>query len=76
MSERLIRSSADMVALFGDRIRELGLSHREIDDLAGFGEGYTSKIMCGDRQPGARTIERMCRVLKVAFVPTVVVDAQ
>jgi hypothetical protein len=76
MSERLIRSAADMVALFGARAKELGLSHREIDELAGLGDGHFSKLMCGDRKPGGRTIERICSALDLAFAPIILSAAQ
>jgi hypothetical protein len=76
MTERLIRSSADMVELFAARARELGLSHREVDQKAGLGDGHFSKIMCGDRKPGALTIERLCRAFDIAFAPIVVGTAR
>jgi hypothetical protein len=76
MSNRLIRSSADMVALFAARAKDLGLSHREIDEIAGLGDGHFSKIMCGDRKPGALTIERIWGALQLAFVPIVIGAAQ
>jgi hypothetical protein len=72
MTGRLIRTSADMVALFAARAKELGLSHREVDELAGLGDGHFSKIMCGDRKPGALTVEGICGALQLAFVPIVV----
>ena len=75
MTGRLIRTSVDWIVVFRERIAELGLSHREVDELAGFGEGYTSKILCGDRKPGALTIERLSGALKLAFAPIVVSDA-
>jgi transcriptional regulator with XRE-family HTH domain len=71
MTERLIRSSADMVALFAARAKDLGLSHREVDERAGLGDGHFSQVMCGDRNPGALTIERICGALQLAFVPIV-----
>lgn len=69
MTGGLIKTAADMVALFGARAKELGLAHREVDEIAGLGEGYFSKLMCGARKPGAVTIERICGALQLAFVP-------
>jgi len=71
MTDRLVRTSADMVALWRDRIAELGLTHREVDHLAGWADGYCSKIMSGMRKPGAVTIGRMSAALAMAFVPIV-----
>jgi hypothetical protein len=71
MTDRMVRSSADMVAIWRDRIEDLGLTHREVDHLAGWGEGYCSKILSSMKRPGALTIERMCGALAMAFVPIV-----
>jgi hypothetical protein len=75
MPERLIRTSADMVALFDQRARQLGLSHLEVDARAGLASGYFSKIVCGMKRPGALTIERVAAALKLGFVPITIVDA-
>ncbi len=69
MADRLIRTSADMVALFGRRARELGLTHLEVDARAGLSEGHFSKVMCGLRAPSLQTIERLCGGLDIAFAP-------
>ncbi len=74
MSERLIRSSADWAVVFRARIVELGLSHLDVDQLAGLPDGYCNKILNAKKRPGARTIERLCGALAIAFVP--VVDAE
>jgi hypothetical protein len=63
MSDRLIRSPADWMAIWRARIAELGWTHREVDFRAGWGEGYCSKLLCGDREPTATTISRMNRTL-------------
>src|SRR5437763_16262511 len=76
MSDRLIRTAADMVELFVARAKTLGLAHREIDERAGLGDGYFSKVACGDRKPGALTIERICGALALGFVPFVLGTAQ
>jgi hypothetical protein len=76
MNDRLVRTAADMVALFVARAAELGFSHREVDEIAGLGDGYFSKVACGDRKPGALTIERICGALGLAFVPFAIGAAQ
>jgi hypothetical protein len=67
MTEHPIQSSA-WIAVFRARIRELGLTHREVDFRAGWAENYCSKILCGMKNPKAATIERMCSVLKLKLV--------
>jgi transcriptional regulator with XRE-family HTH domain len=69
----LIRSSADWIPVFRSRIAELGLSHLDVDGLAGLSEGHTSKILCGLRKPTADTIARLCGAL--GLVQTVTRDA-
>ena len=71
MSERLIRSSADMVAIFRARIATLGLNCRDVDAMSGLPDGYTNKILNGRKKPGAVTIERLCGALALAFAPVV-----
>jgi len=74
MSDGLIRSSADWAAVFRARITELGLSHFDVDQIAGMQNGYCNKILNAKKRPGAVTIERMCGALALAFKP--VVDAE
>lgn len=69
MSERPIKTAADWIALFGRRARELGLTHLEVDDRAGLGDGHFGKLMCGARTPSLQTIERLCSALDLAFMP-------
>jgi hypothetical protein len=69
MSDHLIRISTDWAAVFRARAAELGLSHFEIDQRADLPLGYTNKIVNGKKKPGAVTIERLCRALKLAFKP-------
>ncbi|WP_156179948.1 hypothetical protein [Bradyrhizobium sp. LTSPM299] len=71
MTGRLIRSAADWAAVFRDRISELGLSHLEVDHIAGLPDGYTNKIVNAKKRPGARTIERYCDALAIAIRPEV-----
>lgn len=71
-----VSTAPGFVAVFVERARELGLSHREVDERAEIGEGYFSKIACGDRRPTAATIEKLCAALQVEFLPRVTVAAQ
>lgn len=63
MSDGLIGSAADWIAIWRGAIAERGWTHREVDFRAGWGEGYCSKLLCGDREPTATTISRMNRAL-------------
>jgi hypothetical protein len=75
MTEVLIRTSADWIAVFRSRIRELGLTHLEVDARAGLSEGHCSKIMCGmKKDPSWPTIEKLCRALDL--VPIVRSDGR
>jgi hypothetical protein len=67
MSEGLTGTRADWIAIWRARIAELGWTHREVDFRAGWGEGYCSKLLCGDREPTATTIARMNRVLGITL---------
>jgi hypothetical protein len=71
MTECLIRTSADMVAIIRARIEELGLSHFEVDQISGSPLGYTNKILNSKKRPGAKAIERLWRALALAFMPVV-----
>jgi len=76
MTERLIRTAADMIALFGERAKQLGLTHLEVDARAGLSDGHFSKLLCGLRTPSLQTIERLCGALDLAFVPIVSADGR
>jgi transcriptional regulator with XRE-family HTH domain len=65
MTERLILTS-DWIAMFRARIKQLGLTHLEVDARAGLSEGHTGKVLCGTRVPSLLTIERLCRALDLA----------
>jgi hypothetical protein len=68
MTDHLIRTAADWIAVFRARIAELELTHREVDDLAGLSEGHTSKILCGERKASGETTVRLCGALALAQV--------
>jgi hypothetical protein len=63
VSDGLIRAPADWIAIWRAAITDHGWTHREVDFRAGWGEGYCSKLLCGDREPTATTILRMNRAL-------------
>jgi len=63
MTERLIRSAADWIAVWRARMAELGLTCLEADARAGLSEGHTSKILCGLRKPSGETRDRLCTAL-------------
>src|SRR5665213_851800 len=65
----VIKLAADWAGFFRTRIAELGLSAFEVDQRAGLADGYTSKILNGKKLPGAFTIERLCRELKISLRP-------
>jgi hypothetical protein len=67
MTENLIRTAADWAPVFRARIRELGLTHLEVDHRAGIADGLTSKILCGMKQPRGDTLMRMCGALGIAL---------
>jgi hypothetical protein len=76
MMSRLVRSSADWAVVFRARIMELGLSDFVVDQIAGLPAGYCNKILNAKKRPGAKTIERLCGALALAFVPIVDADRE
>jgi hypothetical protein len=65
----LIQSADDWRPLWRARIEQLSLTHREIDHLAGWGEGYCSTLMCGMKAPTTKTIARMNDALALRLRP-------
>lgn len=65
---KLLRSQADMLDAYRDRIRELGLAHATVDSISGLPDGYTGKLMCGMKNPGPKAHELLCGALGIAFV--------
>lgn len=49
---KLLRTEAEMVQAYRDRIRELGLAHSTVDAISGLPDGYTSKLMCDPPMKG------------------------
>jgi hypothetical protein len=65
MSDGLTGEPMEWIALWRAAMVAQDLTHREVDDLAGLGEGYVSKLLCGAREPTAATIARMNRALRI-----------
>jgi Helix-turn-helix len=76
MTEHLIRSAADWAEIFRRRIAELGLSHLDVDQIAGLADGYCNKILNAKKRPGAKTIARLCDALALGFSPVVDVERE
>jgi hypothetical protein len=68
MTDGLTCSPAELIALWRSTMTAQGLTHREVDFRAGWGEGYCSKLLCGDREPTATTISRMNQALGIRLV--------
>jgi Helix-turn-helix domain len=56
-------------AMFRNRARELGLTHREVDELAEIADGYFSKVCAGRKIPGGDVILRICNALRIELRP-------
>jgi transcriptional regulator with XRE-family HTH domain len=69
MTQVMTGSQAELIALWREVLTARGWSHRELDDRAGLGEGYTSKILCGLRTPSAPTIARINQALGITLQP-------
>lgn len=76
MTERLVRTAADMMALFKSRVAVLGWTHIEVEFRAGLAAGHWSKLCNGDRTPSLQTFEKLCRALDLGFMSTVVETAR
>jgi DNA-binding phage protein len=75
MTGGLHGSAADWIATWRAAIAVRGWTHREVDFRAGLGEGYCSKLLCGDREPTATTISRMNNALGIRLRLEVETDA-
>ncbi len=58
-----IRTSDDLIAVLRARRMDLGLSHLDVDDLAGLQDGYTGKIECGTRGLSMQTLAALLGAL-------------
>lgn len=64
-----VTCASDWAALFRKRAIELGLTHREVDELAKLAPGYFSKIAAGMKVPGGDRIVRICAALQIEIHP-------
>ena len=64
----MLRTDDDLLEAYRARIRELGITHQTVDAIAGWADGWTSKIMCGMKRPGPKTRETLNQTLGMAFV--------
>ena len=64
----LLRTDDDVLEAYRARIRELGITHSTVDSIAGWADGWTSKIMCGMKKPGQKTRDTLNQTLGMAFV--------
>jgi len=71
MTAKLIRSMPDLVQAIRARIEEIGLTYGSVDELAGLADGYTAKILCGMKNPGAKVLNKLCDKLAIGFVPVI-----
>jgi hypothetical protein len=66
MTERRPISLADWRTLCRAAMADRGLGMREVDELAGLGEGYMAKLMCGQvKAPTWPTVERVNGALRI-----------
>lgn len=71
MPDPMIRDVDDMVKAWRARIHEIGVTHQTVDFIAGWADGYCSKLLCGMRKPGPQTIALMNAALAIGFRPLV-----
>jgi predicted transcriptional regulator len=71
MSDGVTRPATDLVAVIRARIHQLGLSHSEVDHLAGLAQGHTNKILNGKKKPRTDTLANLFGALALVFEPHV-----
>ena len=65
----MIGTMAEWIAVWRSAMAAQDLTCRVLDDLAGLGEGYMAKILCGQvREATAATISKINRALGIRFV--------
>jgi transcriptional regulator with XRE-family HTH domain len=71
MTERLIRISGDCARVLRAEIAARGLTQLDVDHLAGLGQGHTSKILNGKKNPTVETLVSILEALDLdlAFAP-------
>lgn len=73
---KLLRTQAEMVEAYRQRIRELNISYATVDAISGLPDGYTAKLMGPNpiKRLGEKAIEGLNGALGIGF--TVTVDAE
>ncbi|MET4345513.1 hypothetical protein ABIC07_005015 [Bradyrhizobium sp. RT9a] len=68
-----VRSMPDIVQVFRERIRALGITYATVDSIAGIADGLTAKMLSEPPQKamGARTMVLIAGALGICFVPIV-----
>jgi transcriptional regulator with XRE-family HTH domain len=74
--ERLIRISGDCARALRAEIEARGLTQLDVDHQAGLGQGHTSKILNGKKNPTVETLVSILDVLDLdlAFAPRETVE--
>jgi transcriptional regulator with XRE-family HTH domain len=65
MTERLIRISGDCARALRAEILARGLTQLDVDHRAGLGQGHTSKILNGKKNPTVETLVSILDVLNL-----------
>lgn len=68
MARTPIKEYADLRRAIADRIKDCGLSHLEMDSVAGFCDGYTGKLMCNMRSFGEMSLPTALDALGLELV--------
>jgi hypothetical protein len=63
-----VQSYSELRSAFAVRQRELGLTHLEVDDIAGLQTGYFSKLQCGLKNFGPMSLDAVLGALGVEIV--------
>ena len=68
-----VRSMRDIVQVFRDRIRALGITYATVDSIAGLADGYTAKVLSEPPQKaiGGKAMVLIAGALGICFVPIV-----
>jgi hypothetical protein len=68
-----VRSMPDIVQVFRDRIRALGITYATVDSIAGLADGYTAKVLSEPPQKaiGGKAMVLIAGALGICFVPIV-----
>lgn len=65
MTDDSITAASDWADVFRRRALKLGLTQREVDELAQLAPGYFSTICAGTKIPGGAVIVRICAALRI-----------